>query len=416
MNAMADFGDQPIDWTASASSDFRDYALRNLNKRHALNNNFWAFYWLNQKFLELNLHSPKPLDSVMPLNLNSSTINAFALPGNIIGIHMGLWAFANNEDEFLSVLAHEMSHIALDHFTRLTQNQSNQGWTIATGALLAIIFSGENSDIASAALLSSIAAVSQNSLSFSQSMELEADQMAKSILDNTTHDSNAGRQFFQRLDQESGSSKAYEFLRSHPYGTTRASKLAQWQTPARTELPNQLSAFNVIRYFLIKSSDQQSTNPFLGISDLDDTITDPNIRFGWLEYQYQQHNNTPLHIEQLQLLTQKYSAFLPAYYRILTLMESINSPQLCTEYRDFSSLIGQQTLTLDVLRSMSEISKQCQPNTATEWQALLLWQSGKERQALDMLAQQLRQPLDQNQLARIRAKLKQLNQRYERFR
>ena len=39
------------------------------------------------------------------------TVNAFALPGGYLGVHLGLIALVGNRDELASVLAHELSHV-----------------------------------------------------------------------------------------------------------------------------------------------------------------------------------------------------------------------------------------------------------------------------------------------------------------
>ena len=48
--------------------------------------------------------------------IKNPTMNAFAVPGGIVGIHTGLFAFAENEDQMVSVLAHELAHLSQRHF------------------------------------------------------------------------------------------------------------------------------------------------------------------------------------------------------------------------------------------------------------------------------------------------------------
>src|SRR2546428_2540568 len=49
--------------------------------------------------------------------VNSSDINAFALPGGFIYLNRGILDQAKNEGEVAGVLAHEISHVALRHGT-----------------------------------------------------------------------------------------------------------------------------------------------------------------------------------------------------------------------------------------------------------------------------------------------------------
>ena len=68
--------------------------------------------------------------------VDNPTINAFAVPGGVIGVHTGLFNYAQTEDEFATVMAHEIAHLSQRHFSRgveLAQSQS----TINIAGLLA---------------------------------------------------------------------------------------------------------------------------------------------------------------------------------------------------------------------------------------------------------------------------------------
>jgi predicted Zn-dependent protease len=413
---FSDFGDRQIDWTEVKSEDFRDYAVRGLNKRNSLLNQFWPEYWVKQRFLDLNLNSSKPLNSAIIVNLNSSSINAFAMPGNFIGLHLGLWQFADTEDEFLSVLAHEMSHLTLDHFLRLTDNQSDQRWLATTGILLAILFSQENADVASAVWLGSMAAASQNNRNFSQSMELEADQFGQDLLAQSHYDPTAARSFFQRLSNASLGSQSYEFLQTHPLGSTRASRLNN--LPAEKASTKQaLTAFDALKYFVLSKKGSKVENPFTQWAPEDSHATDPNVLFGWYEYQYEQNQDTAAYLENLKALIADNRGFLPAYFRKLELMaQSQNDPLLCKSYFEFRDLIGSEYVTLDVIAVMKDVSSQCQENQHAEWHAKQLWQSGQEQKAIQFLRRTLQDETNSNLLARRRAMLTEMERRYERFR
>ena len=51
------------------------------------------------------------------------TVNAFALPGGYLGVHLGLMGVVGSRDELASVLAHELSHVTQRHIARLMSNQ-----------------------------------------------------------------------------------------------------------------------------------------------------------------------------------------------------------------------------------------------------------------------------------------------------
>ncbi|MDP2246719.1 MAG: M48 family metalloprotease, partial [Nitrosomonadales bacterium] len=47
--------------------------------------------------------------------VQDNTINAFAMPGGVIGVHTGLILAANNESELAGVLGHEIGHVVQRH-------------------------------------------------------------------------------------------------------------------------------------------------------------------------------------------------------------------------------------------------------------------------------------------------------------
>jgi predicted Zn-dependent protease len=58
-------------------------------------------------------------------------VNAFALPGGYLGVHLGLIAATQSPDELASVLAHELSHVSQRHIARMVTRQNQQApWMI----------------------------------------------------------------------------------------------------------------------------------------------------------------------------------------------------------------------------------------------------------------------------------------------
>jgi predicted Zn-dependent protease len=57
----------------------------------------------------------RPLDLVI---VDSPSINAFAVPGGVIGVNSGLFFAARTEGQFASVLAHELAHLSQKHGER----------------------------------------------------------------------------------------------------------------------------------------------------------------------------------------------------------------------------------------------------------------------------------------------------------
>ena len=64
-----------------------------------------------------------------PFLVRERSVNAFALPGGYIGVHLGLLAMTRTPDELASVLAHEMSHVTQRHIARMIgQSKQPPGW------------------------------------------------------------------------------------------------------------------------------------------------------------------------------------------------------------------------------------------------------------------------------------------------
>ncbi len=407
LSVFAAFGDKPVNWSSSESVDFQDYVVRSLNRQNAIVQNYWAHYWLNQRFLKLNLASPAPVDATLPLILKDPTINAFAIPGNVIAIHTGLWRATDNESELVSVLAHEMSHIALDHFSRLTQKSNQQALTLATGILVSILLAQENPEAANAALISTFAGTAQSRLTFSRAMEVEADQLAQSIMTNTRYDTEAGRVFFQKLDDNASS--AYEFLMTHPLGNTRSSKLS-----ASTSTPS--SNTDERLYLFLKAYVQGNRDVTeLPLPTIQSDPANPDLHFAHAIKQISQESDTATHAQRLKAIIQTFPSFLPAHFELLNLQISHDSSAVCDTFNQLNSRVQKEFLTLNVIENMKRAAERCQHRAATYWHSQFLWQSGREAEAIAFLGRSLKNEKETNQAALLKTLLSQFTSRYERF-
>src|SRR4051794_2379890 len=61
-----------------------------------------------------------------PFLVRDPSVNAFALPGGYIGVHLGLIAMTTTRDELASVVAHELSHITQRHIARSIASSNRQ--------------------------------------------------------------------------------------------------------------------------------------------------------------------------------------------------------------------------------------------------------------------------------------------------
>ena len=408
---LADFGDQTFGWSSTESADFRDYAVRALNRQGQLINDHHLAYWLEQSFLDLNLSSQDPIGPTILLPIRDRRINAFAMPGNLIGLNAGLFLAAEDQAELASVIAHEMAHIGLDHFSRIQQDNKQQALTIAGGILLTILLAGENPEAANATLLSSLAISRQDQLSFSRAMETEADQLAQEILINADLDPEAGRRFFRRLDELSAASGQLEFLRSHPLGRTRASNLS-----GRTYQPAPSAIALNAEFELLKLSLQTNLSPEQIrnrqehiLSELESSMinTRPSLRL----IQARLKDSEETSRDELTRMIQLYPDFYPAY---IDLLEKTDSDQ-CETLAEALKITDRQILPLDALDVLSHSARQCSHPQWSQLHAQMLWQSGREEAALQFLKDETKTTKDAAQSARLSNQLKLYSRRYARF-
>ena len=108
--------------------------------------------------------------------VNAKTINAFAVPGGVMGIHSALLVKARHEPMVASVLAHELAHLSQQHYARRKDNAERQSLPLLTAMLTGMILSANgHSQAGVAAIAGSQAAAIQSQLQCSR-QHLGADQ------------------------------------------------------------------------------------------------------------------------------------------------------------------------------------------------------------------------------------------------
>ena len=162
-----------------------------------------------------------------PFLVRDPSVNAFALPGGYVGVHLGLMAMTATRDELASVLAHEMSHITQRHIARSIANSNHQTLislaTLLVGVLAATRAGPSTADAANAAIVGSQAIGIQGQLNFSRDMEREADRVGFAVMTGAGFAPGGMAAMFEKLDQSSrlNDSGGYPYLRSHPLTSER---------------------------------------------------------------------------------------------------------------------------------------------------------------------------------------------------
>jgi predicted Zn-dependent protease len=160
--------------------------------------------------------------------LRDKSVNAFALPGGFVAVHLGLIAMTATRDELASVLAHELSHVTQRHIARSIASQQRQSLLGMAGLILALLAAGRsnNPDIAQAALVGGQAALIQGQLNFSRDMEREADRIGFAVLGQAGYQPGGMAAMFEKLDSANrlNDNGAFPYLRSHPLTLERQSE------------------------------------------------------------------------------------------------------------------------------------------------------------------------------------------------
>jgi predicted Zn-dependent protease len=155
------------------------------------------------------------------------SVNAFALPGGYVGVHLGLLAIAATRDELASVLAHEMSHATQRHIARSIANGKRQSLisiaSLIVGVLAASRAGSSSGDAANAAIAGGQALAMQGQLNFSRDMEREADRVGMGVMQGAGFAPGGMAAMFEKLDQTSrlNDTGGFPYLRSHPLTSER---------------------------------------------------------------------------------------------------------------------------------------------------------------------------------------------------
>jgi predicted Zn-dependent protease len=159
------------------------------------------------------------------------SVNAFALPGGYIGVHLGLMALTATPDELASVLAHELSHITRRHIARSVAANSRSSSLGLAAMLLGLLIASRASsvDAAQAAVVGGQAAMAQAQLNFSRDMEREADRTGLAVMGEAGFAQAGMAGMFDKLDASSrlNDSGGFPYLRSHPLTIDRIGEARQ---------------------------------------------------------------------------------------------------------------------------------------------------------------------------------------------
>ncbi|WP_246124881.1 M48 family metalloprotease [Exilibacterium tricleocarpae] len=179
--------------------------------------------YLEQTLYRLVGHSQLRDRRLELIVVKNPTMNAFAVPGGVVGVHTGLLLYAESEHQLASVLAHELAHLSQRHFARGVEQRQNAS-TPTLAALLAslVLAATAGGDAGLAALTATQAAALDARLRFSRQNEQEADRIGMQTMVEAGMNPHAVPEMFERMLRATRyTRRPPEFLLTHPVTESR---------------------------------------------------------------------------------------------------------------------------------------------------------------------------------------------------
>ena len=197
--------------------------LRSFRSKVPANSDALTYVYLEDllnKLAQYSQLSDRKLELVV---VNNPSMNAFAVPGGVVGVHTGLFLHADTEAQLASVLSHELAHLSQRHFARGVE-KARQNTVPFMAAMLAslVIAATTGGDAGLAAISATQAAALDSKLRFSRQNEQEADRIGMQTMIAANMDPHAVAEMFERMLRTTRySRRPPEFLLTHPVTESR---------------------------------------------------------------------------------------------------------------------------------------------------------------------------------------------------
>ena len=160
--------------------------------------------------------------------LNSSSINAFALPSGRLYVTRGLLALANDDAEIAAVIAHEMAHVSARHAVARADLERQS-------ALVSVVMKDLLHDKAGNEATQARSKVTI--ASFSRQQEIDADEIGVKTIARAGFDPYGASRFLASMSRQQAirndapaampKANAYDFLNTHPSTPERIQKAVE---------------------------------------------------------------------------------------------------------------------------------------------------------------------------------------------
>ncbi|WP_027157050.1 M48 family metallopeptidase [Methylobacter luteus] len=150
--------------------------------------------------------------------------NAFALPGNKIGVHTGMIQLVENQDQLAAVIGHEIGHVQARH----SNERVSQEMAVSQGMALIQAVSAPQTALGQTAIgLLGIGAQYGVLMPYSRTHESEADIIGVDLMAKAGFDPRQSINLWQKMDRAAQGQQPIEFMSTHPSHSTRIQDLNQ---------------------------------------------------------------------------------------------------------------------------------------------------------------------------------------------
>lgn len=153
-----------------------------------------------------------------------ATPNAFALPGNKIGVHTGMLQLVDNQDQLAAVIGHEVGHVLAKH----SNERASQEMAVNSGMSIIQAVSAPQTALGQTALgMLGVGAQYGILMPYSRTHESEADTIGIDLMAKAGFDPRQSIGLWQKMDQASQGQQPIEFMSTHPSHATRIQDLGK---------------------------------------------------------------------------------------------------------------------------------------------------------------------------------------------
>lgn len=157
------------------------------------------------------------------------TLNAFALPGNKIGVHSGLIELVDNQDQLAAVIGHEVGHVMARH----SNERLSQETAVNTGLSIVQAVAQPQTALGQTAMgVLGLGAQYGVLLPYSRVHESEADTIGLDLMARAGFDPRQSINLWLKMDKASQGGQPIEFMSTHPSHANRIDNLNQHMNQA----------------------------------------------------------------------------------------------------------------------------------------------------------------------------------------